>query len=93
MPEIKTTTTRTEETVVEEKPIIETTVAVEEAAPVESPTMTEKVEEHKLTITDVTDETITEEITRTETIEEQVCVSKGDNSNITKYLSIFLLAN
>lgn len=47
LPEIKTTTTRTEETEVEEKPTVATTVAVEEAAPVETPNVIEKVDKEQ----------------------------------------------
>ena len=47
LPEIKTTTTRTEETKVEEKPTVATTVAVEEAAPVETPNVTEKADKQE----------------------------------------------
>ena len=50
LPEITTTTTRTQETEVEEKPTIQSTVAVEEATPVESPTVTEKVDKQETTV-------------------------------------------
>jgi hypothetical protein len=47
LPEVTTTTTKTQETITEEKRTIETSVAVEEAAPVKSPTITEIIQEQE----------------------------------------------
>ena len=72
LPEIKTKTTsisEEEERTQEEKPTIETLVSVEEEAPVQSPTVTEKFDDVPTTTTTV-ETTIVEEIVEKPMIEE-----------------------
>ncbi|CAF3613953.1 unnamed protein product, partial [Rotaria sordida] len=76
LPEITTTIRKPEETVEEEKPTIKTTMTAEEAAPIESPTFTEKFEEENIVLEKAPETKITTPIEEeigaiTETVEEK----------------------